>query len=277
MRLGIQHVLPHTSPEEWAEQLQSLGLRAASFPVDYKTSVSVVDAYVREAKARDILIGEVGVWDSPFSPDPQAAQKAQRACVESLRLADYIGARCCVNVSGAFGPKWAGCYEENFSEAAYEKNLTFIRRLLEEVKPTHTSYSLEPMPWMVPRTPEEALQIIRDIGHPHFKAHMDICNFVSDAETFVHADALIHRSFDLLGEEIVSCHLKDLILEDLYTVHVTEVIPGEGRMNLPLYLERIEELEDPDMPVFIEHLKTREDYEMALRYVRSIYDFDQEA
>ena len=116
MRIGIQYVLPHSSPEEWAEETANMGFRAAVFPIDYTAPVSLIDNYVKAAEASDILIAEVGVWASPFSTDKKEAAAAREACLESFRLADYIGARCCVNVSGAFGRKWYSCYPENFTK-----------------------------------------------------------------------------------------------------------------------------------------------------------------
>ena len=63
---------------------------------------------------------------------------------------------------------------------------------------------------------------------------------VNDAEKFVHSDELINRCFDLLGSETVSCHLKDIILEDALTVRIAEVLPGTGSLNIPHYLSRID-------------------------------------
>ena len=273
MRIGIQYVLPHSSPEEWAEETANMGFRAAVFPVDYTAPVSLIDNYVKAAEASDILIAEVGIWASPFSTDEKEAAAAREACLESFRLADYIGARCCVNVSGAFGPKWYFCYPENYTEEAYRKNLDFIRYLIDTVKPKNTCYALESMQWMLPKSPEETLRFIRDVSSPYFKAHIDICNFINDAEKFVGIDELIDRCFDLLGSETVSCHLKDVVLEDTLTVRITEVLPGQGKLNIPHYLSCIDALGDPDMPVMIEHLPDREAYEKALSYVNSIWKF----
>ena len=273
MRPGIQYTLPHSSPEQWADETVKMGFRAAVFPVAYTAPVSLIDTYAEAAKDRDLLIAEVGVWASPFSPDEKESAKAREACLESFRLADYIGARCCVNVSGAFGRKWYFCYPENYTEEAYQKNLDFIRYLIDTVKPKNTCYALESMQWMLPRTPEETLRIIRDVNSPYFKAHIDICNFISDAEKFVRSDELIDRCFDLLGSETVSCHLKDIILEDTLTVHITEVLPGQGQLNIPHYLSRIDAIGDPDMPVMIEHLPDMEAYERALAYVKSVWQF----
>ena len=270
MRIGIGHTLPHSSPEQWADELTEMGFRAASFPAHYTAPASLIDAYVQAAKARDILIAEVGVWANPFSTNADERARAREACVEDFRLAEYIGARCCVNISGAFGPKWDFCYPENFTEAAYRANLEWFRYLLDTVRPQRTCYTLESMPWMLPSSPEETVKVLRDIDSPHFKAHIDICNFVNDPWKFTHCDELIDRTFALLGSEIVSCHLKDITMDELSTVHITEVLPGTGKMDLPRYLAKIEALGDPDMPVLIEHLQDKEVYQKALDYVKTI-------
>lgn len=270
MRIGIGHTLPHETPEQWAQETAAMGFRAASFPVSFRAPVSLIDAYVKAAKERDILIAEVGIWASPFSPDPKERRRAREASEEQLRLADYVGARCCVNVSGAFGPKWDFCYAENFTEEAYRQNVEWIRHLLETVKPKKTCYTLESMQWMLPSSPEETVKILREIDDPRFKAHLDICNFVSDPWKFTHCRELIDRSFDLLGEEIISCHLKDIAMEEKSTVHIYEVIPGKGQMDIPYYLKRIQDLGDPDLPVLIEHLPDKASYQKAMDYVRTV-------
>ena len=270
MRLGLGDVLPHSSPEEWADEIVKMGFRAASFPGNYKQPDSLIDAYVKAAAERDILIAEVGAWSNPFSPDKKTAEAAREKCVEQFRLADAIGARCCVNISGAFGPRWDFCYRENYTQEAYEKNVAFIHYLLDTVKPKNTCYALESMQWMLPSSPEETLKIIRNIGSPHFKAHVDICNMVNDPYKFTHTDELIDRCFALLGDQIVSCHLKDITMDEGSTVHITEVLPGQGQMDLRRYLQRIAELEDKDTPVLIEHLPDKASYEKALKHVKTL-------
>ena len=124
MRLGLNFTPPHSSPEDWAEKLYQKGVRATAFPLDYHAPVSQIDAYVQAAKERDILIAEVGIWNSPHHTDPRERSLAQEACLEQLRLADYVNARCAVNVSGAAGPVWYGCYRDNYSQAVYAENVS---------------------------------------------------------------------------------------------------------------------------------------------------------
>ena len=54
------------------------------------------------------MMAEMCIRDrnSPHHTDPRERSLAREACLEQLRLADYVNARCAVNVSGAAGPVW---------------------------------------------------------------------------------------------------------------------------------------------------------------------------
>lgn len=267
MRLGINYVPPHSSPEEWAEVLAKKGYRAAAFPVNFRAPVHQIDAYAEAAKARDIRIAEVGVWKSPHHPDRKTAEEARTACLEQFRLADYIRADCCVNVSGAAGPEWYYCYRENYAGELYGKNVEWIRYLCDAVKPEHTSYALEPMPWMLPWSVEQYVRFFRDVGREHFKVHMDIWNLINSPYLYTHQRELMDQAFGTLGPEIVSCHIKDIRMELRVSAAILEVPVGEGEADLVYYLEKISRL-DPEMPVLIEHQKGMGAFDQAFRKLK---------
>ncbi len=269
MRIGLNFVPHHESPEEWAEILTGLGYRASCFPVDYKAPASLIDEYVKAAKEHDIRIAEVGIWNSPHHPDQKIASRAKEACLEQFRLAEYIKAACCVNVSGAAGDIWHGCYKENFTEDLYWKNVAFIQELCDQVKPQNTYYTLEPMQWMVPCDPIQYRQLMKDVDRDCFAVHMDAVNFVKDPYTYTHMPELIEETFDLLSPYIKSCHLKDCVLEPGLTVRIREVVPGQGEFPILQYLKRIETL-DAEMPVMLEHLKDMTLYEQAYQHIKSL-------
>ena len=135
MRIGLNFSPPHSSPSEWADFLVTHNFRSASFPVDFHADVHTIDAYVKAAAEHDIVIAEVGVWNSPHHPDPAVAAQAYERLLEQFRLAEYVHARCCVNVSGAAGDVWFACYKENFSEDLYRKNVELIQKLCDTVNP----------------------------------------------------------------------------------------------------------------------------------------------
>ena len=267
MRLGINATPPHTSVEEWANYLTERGCRATAFPLNYTASVNQIDAYVKAAKEHDILIAEVGVWNSPHVPDKEKAEQARMVAEEQLRLAEYSGARCCVNVSGAAGPDWAFCYADNYSEWLYDENVRFIQLLCDRVNPKKTRFTLEPMQWMVPTSAEEYVRILKDVDREGFAVHMDAINFIKDPYLYTHKREMLDETFELLGDQVRSCHLKDCILEPGTTVAIREVPLGEGTMDIPYYLRKIAELEE-DMPVLLEHLPDMEAYDRAITWLK---------
>ncbi len=267
MRIGINSTPEHSSPEMWADLLVEHGFRATAFPLDYHADVHTIDAYVKAAADRDILIAEVGVWNSPHHPDPQIREAAYERCLEQFRLAEYIHARCCVNVSGAAGEHWFACYPANYDESLYARNVELLQKLCDTVRPQHTCYALETMQWMVPSSAEDYVRILRDVDRPGFKVHMDICNLISTPWRYTHQRAVIDEAFDALGPRIVSCHIKDLRQRIGISVAIDEVPIGTGAMDLGYYLDKVDALA-PDMPVLIEHLDRFEDYVQARQVIR---------
>lgn len=267
MRIGTNFTPPHDSPDQWAEILVDCGFRATAFPVDYRAPVNLIDAYVKTAQEHDIRIAEVGVWDSPHFPDPDRAKAAQTRCLEQFRLAEYVHADCCVNVSGAAGEKWFYCYRENFDQALYEKNVDFVQRLCDTVNPQHTVYALEPMQWMVPWSPQQYLQFLRDVDRKGCGVHMDVFNFVRDPYTYTHQEELMEEAFSLLGGSIASSHIKDITMSEGTTVVIQETLLGTGEGKLECYLNHLSQL-PADMPVLLEHLNSLEEYKAAMAFLR---------
>lgn len=267
MRIGTNFTPPHDSPDQWAEILVDCGFRATAFPVDYRAPVNLIDAYVKTAQEHDIRIAEVGVWDSPHFPDPDRAKAAQTRCLEQFRLAEYVHADCCVNVSGAAGEKWFYCYRENFDQALYEKNVDFVQRLCDTVNPQHTVYALEPMQWMVPWSPQQYLQFLRDVDRKGCGVHMDVFNFVRDPYTYTHQEELMEEAFSLLGGSIASSHIKDITMSEGATVVIQETLLGTGEGKLECYLNHLSQLPE-DMPVLLEHLTPLEEYKAAMAFLR---------
>lgn len=268
MRLGLNAVLEHTSPEEWGRRMKELGCGSVVFPVDYKAEQKTIDAYVKSARENDLVIAEVGTWCSPVAKDKEKRKKALERCTEQLKLADYVGARCCVNVTGAAGERWDQGYRENFAPEFYEKVVESIQKIIDGAKPKKTFYSIEPMPWMVPTGPGEYGKLIADVDRKHFGVHMDMANWICSHKRYFGQEAFMDKVFKKLGNRIRSCHLKDVKLLTEYTFQIREVPCGEGDLNLEYYVKKINEV-NPDMPVLLEHLHSEREYLASLEYVQN--------
>ena len=270
MILGISSRLEHTSPQDWAAKHKALGLKCVNFPVDYLAGEDVYMAYKRAADEAGLVIAEVGVWRNTLAADLDERAKWIDYAVNQLRMADQIGAICCVNVVGTpYGPRWDGGYRENYSKELWDMAVRMIQQIIDTAAPKHTKYCIESMPWMIPTGPDDYLRLMEEVGRDRFAVHMDIINMTNSAERYFEAEAFIDRCASLLGDRIRSCHIKDIHLKQEYTIQMAECAPGEGEYPLRYYVEKMNAI-DKDMPVILEHLNTDEEYIKYMTYLKEI-------
>jgi sugar phosphate isomerase/epimerase len=141
------------------------------------------------------------------------------------------------------------------------------RQIIDAVRPIHTFYTLETMPWMYPDSVESYIALFNAIDRPRFAVHLDPVNLVCSPQRYFNIAALLHTFFEHLGPYIRSCHAKDILLADRLTTHLDEVIPGKGGMDYPLFLKLAHQCSS-DLPVMLEHLQGEADYQQAAAFVR---------
>ena len=164
MLLGISSCLEHADPRDWASKHVALGLKSVNFPVSFEDGEDTFMAYKKAADEAGLVIAEVGVWRNTLAADPQERRKWIDYAVQQLRMADAIGAGCCVNVVGTpYGPRWDGGYRGNFSPELWADAVKMIREIIDTARPKHTKFSIESMPWMIPSNPDEYLRLIEDV------------------------------------------------------------------------------------------------------------------
>ncbi len=267
MKLG--GMVPYTNMREYITSCGEIGFSSTVYPCEADAAPSTKETFSQGCKEYGMSIAEVGVWRNAVSPDEKVRKDALAFSIERLALADELGAGCCVNISGAAGDVWDAPYRGNYAADHYALVVDTVREIIDAVKPKRAKYCMEPMQWMVPDSAEGYLSVMKDIDRKEFGVHMDACNFVNSAYKFLFAKELIDECFSKLGPYIVSCHIKDLTIEEHGSVTMHEVLPGKGSFPIGHYLKKIHQL-CPDMPGIIEHLPTKEDYEKAFSYVSSV-------
>ncbi len=267
MLLGTSSPLAHDTPQEWADNQRKLGCGAVVFPVQSNEPEERIIAYKEAAEKAGLVIAEVGVWRNALSPDPDERKKNTDYCVQQLRLADFLGARCCVNVAGAFGERWDGPYRENFTEEARKETIRMVREIIDRANVKHTYFTLEPMPWMIPTGPKDYTRLLEEVERDRFAVHIDIINMTNSAERYFHPEELVDECVEIFGSKIRSCHLKDIHLNGAYTLQLEECPPGRGEFPLKYYAKKMNEI-DPDMPMILEHLNTDEEYLTYMGYLK---------
>jgi sugar phosphate isomerase/epimerase len=266
VRLGGPVPGNFSDPAQWAIAVKTLRYSAAYSPVQVGASSDLVRAFREEAKKSDILIAEVGIWNNLLDPDSSIREENLKKNIESLALADELGARCCVNISGARGEIWDGPYPDNYSHETFNMIVENVRNIIDAVKPVRSFYTLEPMPYMLPDSPDSYLDLIRAVDRQQFAVHLDPVNLISSPRRFYNNGEFIRECFHKLGPYIKSVHAKDIIIRPKLTLHLDECRPGLGSLDYAVLLQEICKLKD--IPLMLEHLDKQEDYKLAAEYVR---------
>ncbi len=271
MRLGGPIFVKDLTPDSWTAALKAAGYGAAYCPIGSEADAATRRAYIEAAQAENIIIAEVGAWSNPLSPDEAERTAAIETCKTQLALADEMGARCCVNISGSRSTPWDGPSPDNLTHETFDMIVDVVRTIIDAVKPKRTAYTLEPMPWMYPDTADSYVALLEAVNREHFAVHVDMVNVINSPQCYFDNARLIREWFAKLGPRIRSCHAKDTLLSTKLTTHLDEVRPGLGHLDYRVLLSELARL-DPDMPLMIEHLQTEEEYRLSAAYIRSKAD-----
>ena len=266
MRLGGP--VKEKDPVKWIQMHKALGYRAAYCPAKASDPDDLVQAYKQLAHKADIVIAEVGAWSNPISDNEDDRNKALTKCRKQLALADRIGARCCVNISGSRGNKWDGPDPRDLTDETFDLIVETTRRIIDDVKPKRTFFALETMPWAHPDSPDSYVRLIKAIDRKQFAVHLDPVNLVNSPRRYFNNGDLIRECFKKLGPHIKSCHAKDIKLEKKLITHLNEIQPGLGGLDYQTFLTELSKI--PDTPLMLEHLKTPEQYKQAANHIRSV-------
>ena len=271
MRLGSP--LPQTwdSAGGWIDAVRRAGFRAAYWPLGDDADADTVTAYAEAAAAADVVIAEIGAWSNPLSPDDAARAAAVEHCKRRLELADRVGARCCVNIAGSHSDTWDAPHPDNLSRETFALIVDTVREIVDAVEPRRTFYTLEPMPWSLPDSPDSYLELLGAIDRRQFGVHLDPVNLVNSPAKFYDNAGLLRECFAKLGPHIKSCHAKDITLANELTVHLAEVRPGLGSLDYRVLLTEMDRL-DPDTPILVEHLSEDDEYAAAVAHIRAVAD-----
>jgi sugar phosphate isomerase/epimerase len=269
MRLGAPIFEKVADPAQWAAAHKQLGYRAAYCPVGDPNNTDQINAYAKAAKDNDLVIAEVGAWSNPLAPKDEERKKALQLNIDRLAVAEKIGARCCVNITGSRGPNWAGPDPRNFTDETFAMIVDTVRSIIDAVKPTRTFYSLETMPCMYPDDTESYQHLMKAIDRKAFAAHFDPTNLICSPQRYHNNAAIIKEFVAKLGPHIRSCHAKDVQLLPDALAHLTEIRPGLGGLDYRTFLRELDKL-DQDTPLMVEHLPNAAEYDKAVAHIRGV-------
>ena len=257
LRLGGHGLdVPSDDPVAFARAHRAYGYGAAYVPATLTAGDGALLAAFESAfAAADVMLAEIGIWRNLVTPD-EVTRKANLAyAADKLAVADAVGARCAVSYIGSYkaGTDYAPA-AENMGQDCFDACVETVRHLLDTVKPKRAKFALEMMQYSLPDSVDSYVELIRAVDRPMFGAHFDPVNLIITPRVYFNNGALIRECFDKLGEHVVSCHAKDIILHHQAALHLDEVPIGEGVLDYRTYLFELDRL-PREVPLLLEHLE----------------------
>lgn len=215
-------------------------------------------------RLRDLLADEgvrlyqsTGYWQNMVTPDESRRKEAVRTVQAALRLAGWMGARGIDTGPGSMNPAgpWYP-HPDNWTASAQRQLVKTLNECKAAAEDAGVYLSLESHQLVTLKTAEIALEVLDEVNSPWVSCDYDSANWITLETVFDTASALNHH-FDLLGKHMVSCHAKDIWIENKLALHLQDGCPGKGLMDFKTLFRRMEAL-NPDYPVIAEGNSTEE-------------------
>ena len=260
-----------SDPEAVATACKALGYGAIYCPDLSPDDEAACRDYGKAIARHGLMIAEAGVWIRLAGPNPEETRANVERAIRRLRVADLVGAQCCVDIAGSFHPtSWHGAHPANVADDMLDAAAVIARTIIDAVQPRHVTFTYEMMQWTLPDSADSYLELIRAVDRKQFGVHFDPTNLINSPRRYYDTGAVIRECFAKLGPHIASCHAKDvgMNLTDAI-VHLTEVPIGTGNLDYATFLRGLDTL-GRDVPLMMEHLRTAGDYTAAAAQVRKV-------
>lgn len=196
---------------------------------------------------------EVCQWGSwaynPLLPTPETLQRT----LDHIATAAEVGSRTLAMPGGSFNPDAAFCaHPDNFTDQAIRQAAAALERVAQAAQDKGVVIALECHFATVLTNWRACKQMLEQIGSPWVRLEFDGANMVR-LENYWDTGTLLREGFDRVGEQIATCHAKDVVLRPQLHLHLDECPAGEGCLDWTEFIRLMDERLRPDIYLIIEH------------------------
>ena len=198
-----------------------------------------------------------GFWQDMVTPDEEQRKQAVKTVQAALQLAGWMGARGIDTGPGSMNPAgpWYP-HPDNWTVTSRRQLVKTLKECAQAAEDAGVYLSLEGHQLVVLESADVTREILDEVNSPWVRSDYDSANWIT-RETVYHTAEAINHHFDVLGRYIVSCHAKDIWIENRLTLHLQDGCVGKGLLDFRTLFKRMEAL-SPDNPVITEGNSTDE-------------------
>ena len=203
------------------------------------------------------LFQVTGYWQNLVTTDENARKEAVRTVQAALQLAGWLGARGIDTGPGSMNPNgpWFP-HKDNWTETSRKQLVKSLKECASTAADTGVYLSMEGHQLVTLESAEVTAAILDEVSSPWVTSDYDSANWIT-RETVFDTGAAVKHHFEVLGRHIISCHAKDIWIENGTALHLQDGCPGKGLMDFHTLFREMEML-SPDYPVIVEGATSEE-------------------
>jgi len=233
-----------SNPAEQVEGIRKAGYTAAE--AFHRNWRMMNDSEVGELKAaleqHDLWFYNIHVWDNIIHPDPEIRAGVHREYLRAIEMAEQMGIDFVLVHTGSRGagkPSYA--HPQNWSEETWKMTVDALKQVIADSSGSNVRLAVEAINSNNLNTPAAHVRLRDDVASERLKATLDPTNMIHPGVLFRSAE-LLNECFELLGEDILYAHAKDIRWAQMLP-GLEWVVPGQGEMDYEVYLAHLSRLE----------------------------------
>lgn len=248
MRLGIfAKTFSRPSPEGVLDAVAGHDLRETQFnmsvaglpPMPDEIDPALADQVREAAAGRNVTVAAVSGTFNMAHPDPGVRRDGLRRLGVIAGACGRLGTSTITLCAGTRDPEdmWRR-HPENGTMEAWRDMLATMQEALETAERHGVTLAFEPEVNNVVDSAEKGRRLLDEIGSPRLKVIMDAANLFDaedPARRLSRSERVLHEAFELLGDEVVIAHAKDVKASG------EVVAAGKGDLDYDLYLKYLSE------------------------------------
>lgn len=259
MKLGVAGMLPpwRQIDRAAAERVVAAGFRGASVVIDRPLEADRASVLrVRQAFAEaGLAVAQANGWYECLVNPDDALRAAGVAGLQALcRWGRLLDAATVYVRPGSLNPRghwWP--HPGNHRPETFDCLIASLREVSAVAAAEGVILAIEGHVLSPLDSAARVAELLAAVASPALKFNTDPVNFVGTVRDAHDPRRVVNELFDTLGPATVAGHVKDCRLGDALVVHIEEVVPGDGTLDLGLFLRRFQ-MCCPGGYLLIEHL-----------------------
>jgi sugar phosphate isomerase/epimerase len=173
----------------------------------------------------------------------------------AFEAARDLGSEMIISGCGSRHPThFYGPHPDNHTPATRERLIASLRQVVPFAEATGVTLALECHVTTALDSPEHIREILDAVDSRYVRANFDPVNLLGDFQKVWSNGHAMRHMWKTLGTCYTkSAHIKDVVTDADFVVHISEAAPGEGFLDLDAYFEVCTQLGE-DTAVIVEHL-----------------------